>query len=123
SNRLAEQLRDIAGAQQEAGQVVGRIREILEQNASADLTLAAVQEIQEKTDSVAAALSGIQEGVRKSQTALETIGESNRQVVQSFETYHAAAREETERIRARTAQEHNSRGVLLDYRCAPEAGV
>ena len=118
---LAALARDVAEArtaQKETAKSLGRLRDLVEQNPSAELTLAAIQQMQQQNEGSAAGISRLEAIVRGGDEALRKMRESHESVVKAFEGYHQAAREEEERIRRKTAQEHNNRGVILYYRGA-----
>ena len=102
--RLIQHLEAVGAAQDTGLQALATIRQTVEQNQAIPKTLSRIQKVVEQSD-----------------VALRVIHDSNQQVVRSFEVYHEAARQETERIHHRSAQEQNNRGVILYYRGAPEA--
>ena len=117
---LAKEVSGVRAAQKETNKTLGRLGDLLEQNPSAELTLSAIQQIQQRNEATAAGLAHLEEVVQQGDDALRQMRESNEKVVKAFESHRQAAREEEERIRQRLAQEHNSRGVVLYYRGALE---
>jgi tetratricopeptide (TPR) repeat protein len=117
---FAQEIAGVRAAQKETAKTLTRLGDLLEQNPQAELTLSAIQQIQERNEASGAGLAMLLDMVRRGDQALRQMQESHDRVIQAFQSHRQAAQEEEDRIRQRLAQENNNRGVVLYYRGALE---
>jgi len=117
---FTQEISTVRAAQKESTKVLTRLGDLLEQNPQAELTLSALQQIQERNEATGAGLVMLLDMVKRGDDVLKRMQESHAQVIQAFQSHRQTAREEDDRIRQRQAQESNNRGVVLYYRGALE---